>query len=140
MDGPDSIKETDIIFECSHCGKSLAIDYRAAGLSIPCSDCGRVVLVPIPEGMEVADFDATDEEREALVIKLRESLVDAQARVRVLEGTIEELKDERKKVTWKDTENTIRSEQIRRELEIINKSLEQIAGAVKSIALAARRG
>lgn len=139
MDKTQDIKETDIVFDCSHCGKSLAIDYRAAGLSIACSDCGSIVVVPIPEGMEMADFDASAEDREALIIRLRESLAETQARVRVLEGMVEELKDERKKAAWKDTESALRTEQIQREIDIINKSVEQITGAVKSIALAVRR-
>ena len=46
------VKETDIVFDCPHCGKSLAIDYRGAGLTIPCTDCGNYVEVPIPDGMD----------------------------------------------------------------------------------------
>ena len=42
------IRDTDIVFDCPHCGKSLVIDYRGAGLQINCSECGESVLVPIP--------------------------------------------------------------------------------------------
>ena len=41
------IRDTDIVFDCPHCGKNLVIDYRGAGLQINCSDCGEQVLVPI---------------------------------------------------------------------------------------------
>ena len=34
------IRDTDIVFDCPHCGKSLVIDYRGAGLQINCSECG----------------------------------------------------------------------------------------------------
>ena len=58
-DGGDSveIRDTDIVFECPKCGKELVIDYRGAGLQINCSGCGTQVLVPIPDGMQLADLD-----------------------------------------------------------------------------------
>ena len=49
----DEIRDTDIVFDCPHCGKNLVIDYRGAGLQINCSECGETVLVPIPDGMEL---------------------------------------------------------------------------------------
>jgi len=51
------IRDTDIVFDCPHCGKNLVIDYRGAGLQINCSECGESVLVPIPDGMELNDLD-----------------------------------------------------------------------------------
>lgn len=53
----DDIRETDIVFDCPHCGNTLVMDYRGAGLQIECSQCGEKALVPIPEGMELADLD-----------------------------------------------------------------------------------
>ena len=51
------IRDTDIVFDCPHCGKNLVIDYRGAGLQINCSECVESVLVPIPDGMELSDLD-----------------------------------------------------------------------------------
>jgi predicted RNA-binding Zn-ribbon protein involved in translation (DUF1610 family) len=51
------IRDTDIVFDCPHCGKNLVIDYRGAGLQINCSECGEGVLVPIPDGMQLTDLD-----------------------------------------------------------------------------------
>lgn len=51
------IRDTDIVFDCPHCGKNLVIDYRGAGLQINCSECGTPVLVPIPDGMDLGDLD-----------------------------------------------------------------------------------
>ena len=51
------IRDTDIVFDCPHCGKNLVIDYRGAGLQINCSECGEPALVPIPDGMDIADLD-----------------------------------------------------------------------------------
>ena len=57
-DGGDAqINDTDIVFDCPHCGHNLCIDYRGAGLQITCSECGEAVLVPIPDGMELKDLD-----------------------------------------------------------------------------------
>lgn len=58
----EEIPETDIVFECPNCGKSLSIDPRGAGLIIECPQCHQKVTVPVPEGMNVEDFDATPEE------------------------------------------------------------------------------
>lgn len=56
-DGGAEIRDTDIVFECPNCGKQLVIDYRGAGLQINCSRCASQVLVPIPDGMQLADLD-----------------------------------------------------------------------------------
>lgn len=53
----EGIRDTDIVFDCPHCGKNHVIDYRGAGLPIDCSECGQQILVPIPEGMELTDLD-----------------------------------------------------------------------------------
>ena len=85
------IKDTDIIFDCPNCGKSLAIDYRGAGLTIPCSDCGTYVEVPIPEGMEVSDIDSTDEQQENRILNLRKSLASAETGIVDLQARVDEL-------------------------------------------------
>ena len=51
------INDTDIVFDCPHCGHNLCIDYRGAGLQINCTECGEAVLVPIPDGMNISDLD-----------------------------------------------------------------------------------
>lgn len=51
------INDTDIAFDCPHCGKNLVIDYRGAGLQVNCTGCGEQILVPIPDGMNLSDLD-----------------------------------------------------------------------------------
>ena len=87
----NEIKETDIIFDCPNCGKSLAIDFRGAGLTIPCTDCGQYVDVPIPEGMELTDIDSSDEEQEMRILNLRRSLGTAEGRVVELQARVDQL-------------------------------------------------
>ena len=43
---PVQINETDIVFSCSYCGKSLAIDQQAIGFAVNCPDCGEELTVP----------------------------------------------------------------------------------------------
>lgn len=44
--GQTEILPDDIIFECPECGKSLAIDKRAAGMMVRCPECGVQIQVP----------------------------------------------------------------------------------------------
>ncbi|MDY0149869.1 MAG: hypothetical protein RBT03_07275 [Kiritimatiellia bacterium] len=43
------IREGDILFDCPHCGKNMAIEAAGAGLMVPCAACGKDVEVPIPD-------------------------------------------------------------------------------------------
>lgn len=102
------IRETDIVFDCPHCGKSLAIDYRGAGLTIPCTDCGKDVEVPIPEGMELADIDSSDEEQEIRILNLRRSLAAAEFRIEQLEAQVSELGSKQVEKAGESSETRLR--------------------------------
>ena len=91
----EDIPSTDIVFECPHCGKSLSIDPRGAGLVIRCTQCGKPVTVPIPEGMSIEDFDATPEELSAQLLNTRKGLARAQRRVAELEAEVASLRSVR---------------------------------------------
>ncbi|MDQ6654369.1 MAG: hypothetical protein M3Y80_00960, partial [Verrucomicrobiota bacterium] len=41
-----AVKESDIVFECDHCGASLVVDGAAAGLAVQCQSCARSTGVP----------------------------------------------------------------------------------------------
>lgn len=127
------IKETDIIFDCPHCGKSLAIDYRGAGLTIQCSDCGRDVQVPIPEGMEINDIDSSDEQQEMRIIHLRKSLTDARNRISTLETAIEELTSRREALEKGRSDSMYKMGQIAENIEIIESSFKTALHAIKEV-------
>ena len=78
------IRETDIVFDCPHCGHNLCIDYRGAGLQIACSECGEPVLVPIPDGMKISDLDLDDGELLKQLFATRRLLQRAEARAEAL--------------------------------------------------------
>ena len=84
-DGGTVIRDTDIVFDCPHCGHNLAIDYRGAGLQIECVNCGESVLVPIPDGMKIDDLDIEPGEILKQLFAARRNLQRAEARIGELE-------------------------------------------------------
>lgn len=91
----DEIKATDIVFDCPHCGHNLAIDYRGAGLQIACVECGKVVLVPIPDGMKIDDLDLSPGELLTQLFQTRRMLVKSEQRVAELEEALASIKARR---------------------------------------------
>ena len=75
------IRDTDIVFDCPHCGHNLAIDYRGAGLQIECVNCGESVLVPIPDGMKIDDLDIEPGEILKQLFAARRNLQRAEGRI-----------------------------------------------------------
>ncbi len=134
--GPDTnieIKDTDIIFDCPHCAKSLAIDYRGAGLTIKCSDCGGDVQVPIPDGMELEDLDRPLEDQELQIIQLRRSLLKAQDRISELENAVEDLMERRDTLERDRSEQTLRMGSVLEKTGVIDASLKEITRALESV-------
>ncbi len=127
------IKETDIVFDCPHCGKSLAIDYRGAGLTIQCSDCDNDVQVPIPDGMELDDIDSSNEEQEIRVMHLRKSLSDAYERIQSLENTIEELNVRRESLEKGRSDSMYRLGQVIENIEIVENAFKAALHGIKDI-------
>jgi hypothetical protein len=128
-----NIKETDIIFDCPFCSKSLAIDYRGAGLSIPCSDCGQLVPVPIPVGMELNDLDSSEEEQEIRIINLRKSIAIAEERITKLHAEIDQLTSRRDTLERLRTNNMFNFGAITETVGIIHKSMADINVALAKI-------
>ena len=83
------IQDTDIVFDCPHCGHNLCIDYRGAGLQINCSECDEPVLVPIPDGMKISDLDLDAGELLKQLFATRRLLQRAEARAEALEIRLE---------------------------------------------------
>jgi transcription elongation factor Elf1 len=128
----DIIKDTDIVFDCDHCDKSLAIDYRGAGLTIQCSDCGSDVAVPIPEGMELADIDNSDEEQEVQILNLRRSLTLSEDKVAHLEAEIEELGQRRELLEKSRTGNLFVFGKLAEQMDHIESAVAVITKAIRN--------
>jgi transcription elongation factor Elf1 len=131
------IKDTDIVFDCPHCSKSLAIDYRGAGLTIPCTDCGNYVEVPIPEGMDIADIDSTAEEQEVRILNLRRSLSSAESRIAQLEEELMAMMSRREQLEDARTNNLGSLKSIRENAQKIKDGLSQMTEAINAILISA---
>jgi transcription elongation factor Elf1 len=129
---PNEIRDSDIVFDCPHCEKSLAIDCRGAGLTITCPDCSNKVQVPIPEGMEIFDIDSTDQDQEVRIIHMREVISVSQERILELEGEVKDLKSRRDSLEKQRTENAVRFDVIGREIEIVGRAVARISEVLAS--------
>ena len=87
------IRDTDIVFDCPHCGKNQVIDYRGAGLQSSCSECGETVLVPIPDGMELNDLDLDPGEILKQLFATRRNYQKAEAKVEALKARLVQLQE-----------------------------------------------
>ena len=92
-DEGEEIRDTDIVFDCPHCGKNLVIDYRGAGLQINCSECGESVLVPIPDGMELADLDLDPGEILKQLFATRRNFQKAELQIQALKARLVQLQE-----------------------------------------------
>ena len=129
---PNEIRDSDIVFVCPFCSKSLAIDCRGAGLTISCPDCNNKIEIPIPEGMEVTDIDSSDADKAVRLIHLREVISDSQQRILNLEQEIKDITLRRDALESIRTENALRFEVIEREVSNIQRSILRITEVLGS--------
>ena len=92
-DADTDIRDTDIVFDCPHCGKNLVIDYRGAGLQIQCSECGESVLVPIPDGMELNDLDLDPGEILKQLFATRRNYQRSELQIQALKARLTQLQE-----------------------------------------------
>ncbi len=118
------IRDTDILFECPQCSKSMVIDYRGAGLTIPCTDCGSPVDVPIPQGMDLTDLDSSPADQGVRVIQMRELLADAQRKLYVQDGVVERLRSDIERANRRAEKAEKQFQEIRWEAEVIQRAIE----------------
>lgn len=124
---------SDIVFDCPHCNKSLAIDRRGAGMIITCPDCQQSVQVPgLPQGEAAATpgpaADLTPDQR---VASLEEALEGAQVKVERLVESLEEVRERRRYLENLRSDNLGRFQQIAKEVGMIQSSLDRIVSIVQ---------
>ena len=136
---PNEIRDSDIVFNCPFCEKSLAIDCRGAGLTIACPDCGNKIEVPIPDNMEVSDIDSSDEDKAVRIIHMREVIAESQTRIMDLEAEVKDITSRRDALEAVRTENAIRFEVVQNEVEIIQRALLRISEVLTSAAESVRK-
>ena len=132
------VRDTDIVFDCPFCGKSLCIDYRGAGLTIPCTDCGKLVEVPIPDGMELEDLDRNAEEQEVNILHLRRQLSAAEARLVSLQQEVERLSSHGAALEEFRTGGLYRVSQIAEKMQVMEQALKTAVEAQADVVRLAR--
>ncbi len=129
----DEVPATDITFECPHCSKSLSIDPRGAGLVILCVQCGQPVTVPIPEGLEIEDFDASPEDISVQLLHARQNLAKFQARISEMEQELDELRTFRENALRINEGRAAVRERVRAQLAIVCKMQEEAYNMVSEV-------
>lgn len=127
---PEDIMDTDILFDCPQCGKSLVIEEQGAGLVVPCPDCGARMQVPVPERLQqeaerspgrttLADYTAAVESAPAETEVLRE-------RVERLEVTVEEVQQRKRLLEKMRIDHAMRFERVREEMALMQAALDRM--------------
>ncbi|MBO7299355.1 MAG: hypothetical protein J6V41_06065 [Kiritimatiellae bacterium] len=129
----DEIPESDIQFDCPHCNKHLSIDPRGAGLVIVCPDCEKHVSVPIPEGLDIEDIDATPEELSFRLRTSKATISKLQQQILSLQQQIEELQSFKEKAIAQAAEQDARRRVIKANLLHVAKIQKQIEEALVDI-------
>lgn len=137
---PAAVTPNDIVFDCPHCGKSLAIDQRGAGLVVTCPDCSQPVQVPglPPEvrrhvvGTEQAAAAPTTSAKS--VAELEEALGASHEKIARLVENLEEVRERRRMLEQLRTDNMARFRQIGKELETIQHALDRIVALLQDAA------
>lgn len=127
------IREGDILFDCPHCGKNMAIEAAGAGLMVPCASCGKSVQVPIPDAatpespVAAAPRAAADEteDPQAVIRQLDAALAMANQQVDRLMAEKEALQERRAFLEQLRVVNQTRFEQIAQELATVQDALDR---------------
>ena len=63
----------DITFACAHCASALVVDVAAAGLTLPCQQCGKATPVPDVPSIGARDPEKANERLSDLRRQLKEN-------------------------------------------------------------------
>lgn len=128
------IREGDILFDCPHCGKNMAIEAAGAGLMVPCAGCGKQIQVPIPDastpetplaGAGRGPAAGADEDPQAVIRQLDAALALANQQVDKLLAEKEALQERRSFLEQLRVANTTRFGQIAHELSTVQDALDR---------------
>ena len=119
------ISENDVVFECRSCGKSLAIDRRAAGMSIACPDCEEEVIVPAVS--QVPGEERVEMTPDQRIGSMSNALQESHADIRRLSSHVTEVGKRRKYLEHLRANNMKRMEHIAEELTMIQSAVDRIA-------------
>ena len=128
------VAANDIVFDCPHCGKSLAIDTRGAGLMINCPECEQDVQVPgvpLSERQTNAGAPASPSPNPG---DLSEALQASQLKIERLVASLEEVRDRRRYLEKIRSDNMARFELISKDLVTIQNAVDRIVAILQDAA------
>jgi uncharacterized Zn finger protein (UPF0148 family) len=121
----------DIVFDCPHCGKSLAIDTRGAGLMINCPECEQDVQVPgvpLSERQAEAGNPAAKASNPA---DISEALQASHLKIERLVASLEEVRERRRYLEKVRSDNMARFELISKDLVTIQNAVDRIVAIIQ---------
>lgn len=127
------IMPTDIVFDCPSCGHNLVVDYRAAGLQVPCSECGAIIQVPIPDEMHLEDLDTTPGELMQQLLQTRRMLVRAEAAAQTAGEKVVEMTQQVAEYRKALTAVKARIETLQEAADLANTTRQDILGMIASL-------
>jgi uncharacterized Zn finger protein (UPF0148 family) len=135
--GEVDILDTDIVFHCEHCGKSLAIDRRGIGMTITCPDCGQDAVVP--EISEPIQADAPDAEGLELtpdqrIEYLSNALQASHEDIRRLSGHLTEVSKRRKVLETLRARHIHRMERVAEEMVAMQAAIDRVLAVLQDSA------
>lgn len=133
------ILDTDIVFICPHCTKSLVIDQSAAGMLVNCTDCGEEIEVP-GGTTEEEDYHEQAETPESIptvldsaVEDLATALAASQQKVQELVAEKQEINKRRMHLEDERMANINRFKLIAREMNTITAAMGRIMNALRNV-------
>jgi hypothetical protein len=128
------VAANDIVFDCPHCGKSLAIDTRGAGLMINCPECQQDVQVP---GMPLSERQpdaGSPAPQPADPADLTEALGASHTKIERLVASLEEVRERRRYLEKIRSDNMARFELISKDLVTIQNAMDRIVAILQDAA------
>jgi len=113
----------DIVFKCPHCGKSLAIDRRGAGLEIRCPECHKPLTVPEPDYEEIPP-------EQLRIRELEDALHDARRQVAQLTEELNHVTLRRNHLEKLRARSLKCFERIDRDLAVMTQAIQRIRAAL----------
>ncbi len=127
------ITASDIVFDCPNCGHNLVVDYRAAGLQVPCVACGKTIVAPIPDGLHIEDLDRDPGEILQQLLQTRRILMQAESENRTLREALDE-RDEIINAQMSAFEQIeMRIAALQENADLMNRTRHDIAGIISNL-------
>ncbi len=118
------ITESDIVFDCPNCSKSLAMDRRGAGLTIDCPGCSAPVRVPTPPDPVPKPYQDLTEHED--VEDLQQALLSSREKVDALSAQIAGLSKKHEDFEAQRDKNAATISKLRSEFGNIQDALDNI--------------